>query len=150
MALPYKLFKSLTINGQTQGLDPDLGIRLRASTNTAITSTNVDTQGATLTLDEPGAYLIYGAWRFGPGTSTANRTNYLTIKTKSSGGSWASGVIVNNWGVGTNTSYLLAPYMAIVEENQVPCEVAVFGTSNQTSAQQPTTLIITKIPKMSE
>ena len=58
MALPYKLLKTITIDGETMGLDPDLGIEHSTSKDRTSTGSWSYVLTDEVTILESGMYLI--------------------------------------------------------------------------------------------
>lgn len=70
MALPYKLFKTLTIDGVTMGVNTDIGTVLEQRTDFTCPNTYTWYKHGEVIIPEPGLYLINVWTYFGNATNT--------------------------------------------------------------------------------
>lgn len=130
------LFKSLTIDGTTMQLDDNLGQGFFQSARTRISTANTDLQGATLTVTEPGSYLLMANWGFNGASSTGSRQITCSISIKTNGESAWGGLAGTSAFHGNinNYSRLQTTGIYVFTSAQVPAQVAVFGRASITTA----------------
>lgn len=142
MALPYKLFKNFSIDGETFGLDPDLGKMLVSTSKTGTLSANSWFSTDAFTIPEDGMYLVAVTGVFGAGTTTgATRRATAIIRNGGSPGYQNVFIAATNEQVGYNDSYFM----------YLTAGTTIRGTilSGKASASSMVYLEITKILKVS-
>lgn len=142
----YDLLKTLTIDGTTMGLDEDLGKIYAMYKAQAITAASTWIQGATITLNDPGVYLIIGDWEFFPSSSTAYKTLECAVEFRPTGA--ATGMLCAqaiHFNTGNVYGRLEAMGVYRLTAGHAPATVVLMGRSTRTSGEAATRLAAVKL-----
>ena len=149
MALPYKLLKSITIDGTTMGLDDKWGSSTFKSQYISLPA-NTRTKGAEITISEPGLYLLTSRFTFGASSTTGSKKLDHEISAKFNGASDYSLITRQVLSNQNNTTESVVN-MALVynfSEAQVPASIACFGISTVASGNGYTNIQALKLVNM--
>lgn len=126
MALPYKLLKNITIDGETMGLDPNLGQIIATDYKNINLYAWQPTDGAVITLTEAGTYFIQNHTVFRDGSNTGRSYNTSETHVKRNGGNFENANAFTTASNGNETNTLNFDTIIVLEESEVPATIKAY------------------------